>query len=150
MKIYKVTGHGGHSVSVWSTSTEAAISSIRRSYGPDHVVFGGNLLAEEDTEQMNREDTWPAEAVDQDTITKPTVEFAALMVKAFYMLPGNGVGGNLHIVVDDLNYEKHHVEWCRNLALEKQDADGVFLCDALLTFSDEERCKVLGTEMDGE
>lgn len=30
----------------------------------------------------------------------------------------NGVGGALHIVLDDLNVEDHHIEWCIKNAID--------------------------------
>lgn len=34
------------------------------------------------------------------------------MVTAYKAMPGHGVGGPLHIVLDDLNVEEHHIRWC--------------------------------------
>lgn len=48
----------------------------------------------------------------------------------------------LHIVIDDLNVETHHVEWCRNEAQRIGDEDGVRLAEVLLTLTEDERREV--------
>jgi hypothetical protein len=35
-----------------------------------------------------------------------------VLVKAIYETPAGGCGCCLHIVLDDGNWERHHVEWC--------------------------------------
>lgn len=42
----------------------------------------------------------------------PTVAEVLPLVNAYYAKPGNSVGGNLHIVLDDCNVEDGHVEFC--------------------------------------
>ena len=71
--------------------------------------------------------------------TKPTAVFMQKIVDAFYELAGNGVGGNLHIVTDDLNVGAEQVEWCREQAQQGGDRDGVFLAELLLQFTEAER-----------
>ena len=44
--------------------------------------------------------------------TKPTLPEVRPLVDAYYELPGNGAGGELHIVLDDHNYERSHIRWC--------------------------------------
>lgn len=75
---------------------------------------------------------------------KPSIQFMREIVHSFYSLDGNIVGGSLHIVLDDYNIEDNHIVWCKNYALEKQDEDGVFMCDLLLQFTEDEREKILG------
>ena len=70
---------------------------------------------------------------------KPTIAFMRKIVDTFYELPGNGVGGNLHIATDDLNVETECVEWCREQARQVGDQDGVFLAELLLQFTEAER-----------
>ena len=57
------------------------------------------------------------------------------MIEKYYEKKGNNVGGNLHIVLDDMNYEKEHILFCRERALEHKDEDGIALADALLGLS---------------
>lgn len=62
------------------------------------------------------------------------------MAAAYYL--DNPTGGYLHIVLDDENSERCHVEWCRDLAAKNGDLVGVTLADALLELDDDEREKV--------
>jgi hypothetical protein len=64
------------------------------------------------------------------------------LAKAYYAKPGNCVGGNLHIVLDDGNTEDSHVLFCREKAVEDGDVDGIELADALLQLSYTQRRKV--------
>lgn len=52
------------------------------------------------------------------------------------------VGGSLHIVLDDYNYEGYHVAWCREHAQSVGDLDGVKIAEALLDLSIEDRATV--------
>ncbi len=76
---------------------------------------------------------------------KPTVPEVRELVSEYYCLPGNAVGGALHIVVDDGNIEDSHVQFCRNEALARGDAAGVRIADLLLQMSKTQRKKVADT-----
>lgn len=78
-------------------------------------------------------------------MTKPSEHLLRLMVAAFYELPGNCVGGCLHIVLDDGNLEDHHVRWCRDEAKKRNDQDAMFMADVLLLYSEDERFEILAT-----
>lgn len=56
-------------------------------------------------------------------------------------------GGYLHIVLDDRNWQRENVEFCRAEALAAHDAEGVALADMLLALSDDDRCHVLGVRV---
>lgn len=43
---------------------------------------------------------------------KPTLAEVRPLLRAYYRLPGNGVGGELHCVLDDGNYERRHIRSC--------------------------------------
>lgn len=43
---------------------------------------------------------------------KPTLPEVRPLIDAYYALPGNLAGGELHVVLDDGNYERHHIRWC--------------------------------------
>lgn len=43
---------------------------------------------------------------------RPTVPEVIPLVNAYYSFPGCGVGGCLHIVLDDDNIETGHIEYC--------------------------------------
>lgn len=60
-------------------------------------------------------------------------------VKAYYALPENGVGGNLHIVLDDGNIEVRNIEFCKELCIKERDKEGLELCDILLSASKTQR-----------
>lgn len=53
--------------------------------------------------------------------------------------PGNGTGGNLHIVLDDGNTSGRHVLWCLREAEKAGDRGGVELAEALLDMDESER-----------
>lgn len=44
-----------------------------------------------------------------------------LAIAGYYQLPGCGVGGPLHIVLDDLNVEDEHIQWCVDHLDERLD-----------------------------
>jgi hypothetical protein len=44
--------------------------------------------------------------------TKPTLPEVQPLIEAYYKLEGNGAGGELHVVLDDGNYEKDFIRGC--------------------------------------
>lgn len=73
---------------------------------------------------------------------KPTIPEVAPLIAAYYAKPGNEVGGSLHIVLDDGNIERYHVEFCRRYAEEHNDPDGAALAEILLQCSITQRKKL--------
>ena len=73
---------------------------------------------------------------------KPTIPEVIPIVKAYYAKPGNGVGGALHIVLDDENVEDEHIEYCKQYAAEIGDTDGIALAELLLRMSKSQRHKL--------
>ena len=73
---------------------------------------------------------------------KPTVPEVLPLVRAYYQKPGNIVGGNLHMVLDDANVEDQHVSFCLEIAKERNDDDGVRIAELLLRMSKTQRYKV--------
>lgn len=73
---------------------------------------------------------------------KPTVPQVLPLVNCFMRLPGNGVGGVLHIVLSDGNVADSHVEFCRNQAVQEVDQCGYFLATVLLNMSKTQRSKL--------
>ncbi len=61
------------------------------------------------------------------------------MARDYYKLPGNGCGGNLHIVLDDGNLETGHVQFCLDQAQEHNDEKGIELAKALLDLTEDQR-----------
>lgn len=61
------------------------------------------------------------------------------IVEKFYLLPGNGAGGSLHVVLDDCNLDRENVEWCIEYARKANDAPAIAVGMLLLALTDEER-----------
>lgn len=74
--------------------------------------------------------------------TKPTIPEVMPLVKAYRALPGNSVGGSLHVVLDDGNIDDGSVIHCRRYASERRDDKGVELADLLLQMSKTQRRKI--------
>lgn len=70
---------------------------------------------------------------------KLTIPDVAPSIRAYYAEDGNAVGGSLHIVLDDGNIRRCHVEFCRDLARERGDLLGVTLAELLLTMTVSQR-----------
>lgn len=60
------------------------------------------------------------------------------LAREFYELPGNACGGSLHIVLDDQNWERDHVQFCYGYAAGKGDEAGTRFAGALLRLTDEQ------------
>ncbi len=54
----------------------------------------------------------------------------------------NPTWGSLHIVLDDLNTENHHVEFCIKSAQERGDKEGEDLGRILLKLSESQRARI--------
>ena len=59
--------------------------------------------------------------------------------KEYYQKPGNSVGGNLHIVLDDGNLENSHIQHCKETCIKEHDHDGSKICTLLLQCTDAQR-----------
>lgn len=53
--------------------------------------------------------------------TVPRAEDIIPLIRSFYELDGNGVGGKLHVVTDDLNVRDVHIDSCIKSAAEEGD-----------------------------
>lgn len=62
---------------------------------------------------------------------EPEVRDAIAAARAYYAMPGNGAGGNLHLVLDDGNVEDSSVDCCLDCASAHGDAEGVRLAEQL-------------------
>lgn len=47
---------------------------------------------------------------------RPSVADVQRLIDAFYQFKGCEVGGGLHIVLDDENWEDSHIQWCIDTA----------------------------------
>lgn len=70
------------------------------------------------------------------------------MANAFYAIAGNGVGGNLHIVLDDYNLENSHVRSCIEQARDCGDLAGEMLGWLLLGASKSQRARAARRKYD--
>lgn len=73
---------------------------------------------------------------------RPNVYQVVAVAREYYSVPGNAVGGSLHIVLDDGNLGDSDIEWCLGEAFRNDDQAGVFLAYILLQLSSTQRRKV--------
>lgn len=73
---------------------------------------------------------------------KPTVPEVLPRARDYVARPGNEMGGRLHIVLEDGNYEDRHVKFCHDQCVLDGDHEGEFLCDLLLAMSRTQRRKL--------
>lgn len=68
-------------------------------------------------------------------MTKPraviTIPDVAPWIRDYYAQPGNSLGGSLHIVLEDANWEQSQIDWCERRAIERGDVFGAFLARVL-------------------
>lgn len=61
-------------------------------------------------------------------VDRPPEVHEVLPVAVEYVrIPGNSVGGGLHIVLDDDNLEDHDLHWCRGWCDAQEDHEGALL-----------------------
>lgn len=78
-----------------------------------------------------------------DEVTvKPTVPEVIPLLREFVSQPGNSVGGNLHIVLDDGNVKDEDVQFCLERCREQRDQVGERLAAVLLHMSKTQRLKM--------
>lgn len=88
-------------------------------------------------------------------ITRPTVPEVLPLANAYYCFPGCGVGGSLHIVLDDDNIGTKSIEYCIQCARDPDfwvsreywnghDEAGELLGRLLLLMSMTQRSKITG------
>lgn len=74
------------------------------------------------------------------------VDFSILLLiiksREYYLIEGNNVGGNLHIVLDDGNLSDKDISFCYNQCVEEKDSKGMDLCKLLLVASKSQRNKL--------
>ena len=73
---------------------------------------------------------------------KPTVPEVLPLIVTYYSIPGNSVGGIFHIVLDDGNVDDGDVEYCLNLAKEREDKESIEIGEILLRMSRTQRRKL--------
>lgn len=80
-------------------------------------------------------------------MAKPTVPEVLPIARRYFAKEGNAAGGSLHIVLEDGNIDDSSVQFCREWALERGDADGVALADLLLRMSKTQRKKIASSHL---
>jgi hypothetical protein len=84
-----------------------------------------------------------------DSILKEPLKFKQFksyiktLIGFYYEELENIVGGNLHVVLDDNNFEDDYIYHALERCKETDDTFGIFLCLILLQFTEEERQKII-------
>lgn len=73
---------------------------------------------------------------------KPTVPEVMPLIREYYTKPANGCGGNLHIILEDPNFEDCHVQFCLKEAEKEEDEDGARIARLMLRMSKTQRKKL--------
>lgn len=74
--------------------------------------------------------------------SKPTIPEVLPLIQDYYAKPENGVGGSLHIVLEDCNVSDDDVESCIKWAINEGDEEGERLARILLRMSKTQRRKL--------
>lgn len=79
--------------------------------------------------------------------SRPSVAELQPLINAYYQFPGCGVGGDLHIVLDDRNWADHHIQWCIEHAGEwgDREPEGARLLGRLLLLTTRTQRRRLGS-----
>jgi hypothetical protein len=78
-------------------------------------------------------------------MAKPTIPQVLPLLERYYSLPGNSVGGVLHVVLEDGNVDDGHVLGCCDRALHESEPlvhEGAALALVLLAVSKTQRRKL--------
>ena len=70
---------------------------------------------------------------------KPIVPEVLALIRAYYARPGNGAGGNLHVVLDDGNIKLKDVQYCFDYCIDQMDWAGARIMVMMLRMSRSQR-----------
>lgn len=73
---------------------------------------------------------------------KPTIPEVIPLVKAWYAIPGNDVGGIFHVMLDDGNWEQTFANSALENARELGDPQAIELAEKLVAMSGTQRRKL--------
>lgn len=73
---------------------------------------------------------------------KPTFPEVEPLVRAYYVKPGNSVGGTLHIVLDDCNIKDSDIRYCLKECSRVDDGDGERIAELMLRMSRRQRLRL--------
>lgn len=75
-------------------------------------------------------------------LKRPSVPEITPLVQDYINQPGNHLGGNLHIVLEDGNVDDDSLEFCLRRCIERDDKLGINLARILLMMSMTQRLKL--------
>lgn len=73
---------------------------------------------------------------------KPTVPMLRELITDYKYRCGNGVGGNLHIVLEDRNVRDQDLKHVRDVCIHNNDQDGLKIAELMLQMSKTQRSKL--------
>jgi len=79
---------------------------------------------------------------------KPTIPEVVPLILEYYALPGNNVGGALHLVLEDGNSDVNSIDFSIQWAIEHNDTRGALLCKILKRMSGTQRGKLAHMNFD--
>lgn len=74
---------------------------------------------------------------------RPKVPDVRRMIQAYYARPGNEVGGNCHVVLDDNNLGRSSLHFCLDRCVAAGDEDGAAIMRAMLQMTGSQRRRVV-------
>ncbi len=74
---------------------------------------------------------------------RPKVPEVRALVKAYYAKPGNGAGGNCHVVLDDSNIKEHFLVSTLAECSAAGDVDGAEIMRRMLKMTSSQRRRVV-------
>lgn len=82
------------------------------------------------------------ETIDHITFKRWVTADIDSLLREYYALPDNGLGGDFHIVTEDGNVADSHVAWCTARALADGDLLGVIVGARIMALSKRQRWKL--------
>ena len=71
-----------------------------------------------------------------------TVKHLIDLIREYYKIDGNSVGGNLHTVIDDGNLKDKNIDFCIKCCTQSNDIKGLEICNIFKSLSKTQRKKV--------
>jgi hypothetical protein len=85
---------------------------------------------------MSRHPRW---AIPDYPRNRPQTPMVMALIRDYYAKEGNEAGGLLHVVLDDGNLERSHIEYCAERAFAEGDEDGFRIACMLLSMTPTQR-----------
>jgi hypothetical protein len=77
---------------------------------------------------------------------KPILPDVAAKLREYRKREGCYVGGGVHIVVDDNNYEQHHAYWCLKRAQDEGDEHDIEIATLINAMSNRQRRRLFALD----